>query len=163
MWTIVHRRPQVRAHAADVVVAAAVRDEGRGSAAAGTAHGDGPRAANRRVEEQVHREHDGEVLRQLEGEERRGRGEGDDLALLGDRSGDRHAAPRSSRTARDAAIEQASPTVEGGGLVEVQVEEGQRRYHCRSCPLGVWVASSVECIEVEEEVGRGLGSIIGTD
>ena len=48
----------------------------------------------------------------------------------------------------------------GRGIRSVKEgKEGERRHHCRSCSLSVWVASGVEAIQIIDEGGRIMGVV----
>ena len=71
------------------------------------------------------------------------------------RAGIRHTPPEGEGTSESASIKQAG-TASGRGVgVMVEVKEGTGGYHCRGCALRVWVASSIECIKVKDEI-RGV-------
>ena len=68
--------------------------------------------------------------------------------------------PEGEGAAAGASIKHASLANVSGGVMMIEGEEGKRRYHCRGCPLGVWVASSVAGVKVKEESGRVIGFVI---
>jgi len=90
------------------------------------------------------------MLRDLKGEEGGAKG-----VVRGD--GD---APEPRRGAfGDAAVEKAGST-RGRGIRSVKEgKESERRHHCRSCSLSVWVASGVEAIQIIDEGGRIVGVV----
>jgi hypothetical protein len=103
-----------------------------------------------RQEEEINGEGNREVLRDLEGEEGGAKG-----VVRGD--GD---APEPRGRAFGSTAVKKAGSARGRGIRSVKEgKEGERRHHCRSCSLSVWVASGVEAIQIIDEGGRIMGVV----
>jgi hypothetical protein len=103
-----------------------------------------------RQEEEINGEGNREVLRDLEGEEGGAKG-----VVRGD--GD---APEPRGGAFGSTAVKKAGSARGRGIRSVKEgKEGERRHHCRSCSLSVWVASGVEAIQIIDEGGRIVGVV----
>jgi len=103
-----------------------------------------------RQEEEINGEGNREVLGDLEGEEGGAKG-----VVRGD--GD---APEPRGGAFGSIAVKKAGSARGRGIRSVKEgKEGERRHHCRSCSLSVWVASGVEAIQIIDEGGRIVGVV----
>ena len=93
-------------------------------------------------DEQVKSEGNREVLRVREGEE----------GVMGEvRVSVRQPTPEAKGTTANTAIEHACAASGSSGETAVEREEAKGCNHCRGGPLGMWVASYIQAIQVTEE------------
>ena len=105
---------------------------------------------DRRWDEQINGEGHREVLRVSEGEE----------GVMGEvRVGVRQPTPEAKGTTANTAIEHARAASGSSGETMVEREEAKGCNHCRGGPLGMWVASYIQAIQVKE-VGRRVSEVI---
>ena len=102
-------------------------------------------------DEQVERERNGEVFGISEGKE----------GVVGEVGIEvRDPPPEAKGTTTDAAIKHARTASGGGGGAVIEREEAEGCNHCRGGPLGMWVASYIQAVQVKEIGGRVSGVII---
>ena len=99
---------------------------------------------HRRAQQDIKGKGHGEVLRVREGKERLMWESGVSI---------RQATPEAKGATRYTAIKQAGTAGRCGVIRMVEREECTGCYHCRSCPLGVWVASNIQAIQIKQTRG----------